>query len=160
MFSCKKPIILGCIFAILTCPRRFPLRLRHSVSVQRRERAAGTRHTRGGPPSGAASTGCVGPNSAGILLSERPTETGHNTYFTHKHTNTHQTQTRSTWTIHENISKAWHRDSLNVLPYNVAAVGDVSFLPGVAIATRDNQRWHCRGSIHDKNIICCNSSYI
>lgn len=43
---------------------------------------------------------------------------------------------------------------LETLPYNVAAVGDVSFLPGVAIATSDDKRWDCRGSIRDKNITC------
>lgn len=42
----------------------------------------------------------------------------------------------------------------DVLPYNVAAVRDVSFLPGVAIATSDNKRWDCRGNIHDKSITC------
>lgn len=39
-----------------------------------------------------------------------------------------------------------------VLPYDVAAVRNVSFLPGVAIATGDNKRRYCRRSIHDKNI--------
>lgn len=42
-----------------------------------------------------------------------------------------------------------------VLPYKVAALRDVSFLPGVAIATCGNKCWDCRESIHDNNITGC-----
>lgn len=41
---------------------------------------------------------------------------------------------------------------MDVLPCNVTAVRNVSLLPGVAIATRDNERWDCRGISCDRNI--------
>lgn len=75
-----KNVTIFCIFSIPTRPLWYPPRHRHSVSVQQREQAAGTRHTHGGPLLGTASTECVGPRYAGIPLSEMSTETGHNTY--------------------------------------------------------------------------------
>lgn len=70
-----------------TSPRRFPPSLRRSESGRRREQATGTPRTRGGPRSGAASSGCVGRSSAGTPWSKRSAETGHNTCRTDGCTN-------------------------------------------------------------------------
>lgn len=70
-----------------TSPRRFPPSLRRSGSGRRREQVTGTPRTRGGPRSGAASSGCVGRSSAGTPWSKRSAETGHNTCRTDGHTN-------------------------------------------------------------------------
>lgn len=134
--------------------------------IQQRQQVAGTRHTHGAPPSSTASTWYVGPYSAGSLLLERSTESGHNAYFiqtdTDMHTGPHMcTQLTKKYTVKKlkSIISHFSRLSQSVNLSHCCSEGHLS-LASVAIVTQGNNCWNYSKSIYDKNIsstICSNT---
>lgn len=155
MFPCK---ILKLSSAYPCC---FPLRV-SSGSTSRWL----AHDTHSAPPSSATSTWYVGPYSAGSLLLERPTESGHIAYFIQTdidmHTGPHMcTQLTKKYTVKKlkSIISHFSRLSLSVNLSHCCCEGHLS-LASVAIVTQGNNCWNYSKSIYDKNIsstICSNT---